>query len=157
MNVIFDKYGEAYQIAVSDDLGPSFHIRFQNPNIQPGFIGNANFLWEDEETLLLADIRLNDKAIIVYRRTGLFWRFRKVRREEKNFQHIGLGTALLKNALEYVKQMGIKKVVGKIKRHDFEKNPNLPRWYAGMGFSVTMEIEPSAVVARISKQLVSIA
>jgi len=154
VKTIFDKDGEAYQIAIEEtSIGPSFRLQFQDHQKQQCFIGFANFIWNDTTTLLLADIRLNEDGIIVYRRTGLFWRFKQARREPKNFQRIGLGTPLLKYALETVKQRGGKRVVGKIKQRDFEKNPNLPKWYADMGFTVTMETEPSAVVARISREL----
>jgi hypothetical protein len=154
VKTIIDKNGESYQIAISEEgIGPSFDLRFQAKNIQQSFIGRVKFVWEDVTTLRLADIYLKDNAIVIYRRTGLFWWLKKVRREPKNFQRIGLGTALLKYALDYVKQIGVKRVVGKIKAVDYPKNPNLPRWYTSLGFKVTMETEPSALVARISKEL----
>lgn len=154
MKVILDKKGESYQITVSDDdLGPSFHLKFQDPKIQHSYIGFANFLWDCETTLLLADIRLNDKGIVIYPSTGWFRWLKRARREEKNFQRNGIGTQLLYYALETVKGMGVKRVIGKIKRHDFEKNPNLPKWYADLGFTVTMENGNSTVVAQISKDL----
>jgi hypothetical protein len=50
-------------------------------------------------------------------------------------------------------EKGMKKIVGKIKGVDYPSNPNLPKWYADMGFTVTMETEPSAVKGQISKEL----
>ncbi len=47
----------------------------------------------------------------------------------------------------------MKRIVAKIKSDDYSKNPNLLKWYADMGFTVTIKTEPSTVVAIISKEL----
>lgn len=77
----------------------------------------------------------------------------EVKRETKSFRKHGLGSELLKCVFAFAEEKGIERIVGKIKEVDYPKNPNLPKWYADMGFVVTMETEPSAVMARISKEL----
>ena len=47
----------------------------------------------------------------------------------------------------------MKKIVGNIKEVDYPKNPNLPKWYADMGFTVAREANPIRVMGRISKML----
>ena len=114
---------------------------------------NANVLYERDSVLIVADLHIYDDAILIYRKTGLFCRLKKERRETKNFQQRGIGRELLKYVFAVAVEKGMKQIVGKIKEVDYPKNPNLPKWYESMGFKVTMEAKKSAVIAIISKEL----
>jgi hypothetical protein len=154
VKIIFDKQGEKYKVVIHDDeTGPVFKVMTVDTQIQETEIGYANCLFEGDGILMLADIQIKEDAVLVYRRTGLFRMFREVKREKKKFRHLGLGTELLKCVFAFAEEKGMERIVGKIKKVDYPKNPNLPKWYADMGFTVTTETEPSAVVARISKEL----
>lgn len=155
MKEIFDKHGEKYQVVIdNDERHPTFKVLTADARIQETQVGYAHCLYDEGDgTLMLADIRFRDDLILVHRRTGLFWRFKKVRREPKNFQRIGLGTELLKCVFAFAKEKGMKKIVGNIKEVDYPKNPNLPKWYADMGFTVAREANPIRVMGRISKML----
>jgi len=134
MKLIYGNNGEAYRIEEEDrdQVGPSFHLRVHASHTQSSFIGRADFLWMDQkkEVLKLADIRLNHKAVLHFRKFKLLWIFSPIRREDRNCQRIGLGTQLLKHSLECVKAKGVKRVWGNITRDDYQENPKLPKWYA---------------------------
>jgi hypothetical protein len=154
MRIISDKHGEKYKVVIYDEkYSLNFKVFTTNPMIQEACVGYANCLHEGKGILMLADIFFKEDMILVYRRTGLFWMFQKVKRERKNFQRIGLGTGLLKCVFAVAMENGINLIDGKIKGIDYPKNEKLPKWYADMGFTVTMETKPSAIVARISKEL----
>jgi GNAT superfamily N-acetyltransferase len=154
VKIISDKHGEKYRVVIHDDeTGPVFKMMTADSKIQETEVGYANCLYEGDGILMLADIHIKEDAVLVYRRTGLFRMFQEVKREQKDFQRCGLGTELLKCVFAFAEEMGIERIVGKIKKVDYPQNPYLPKWYAEMGFTVTMETEPSAVVAKISKEL----
>jgi hypothetical protein len=154
VKTIADEHEEKYQVVLQDnEFDPVFKVLTADSGIQETVVGYANCLYEGTGILMLADIRFFDNHILVYRRTGLFWRFKKVRRETKNFQQRGLGSELLKCVFAYAEEKGIEQIVGKIKDLDYPKNPHLLKWYANMGFKVTMETESSVVIARISKEM----
>jgi hypothetical protein len=151
---IADKHGQKYNVVLMDDeFGPVFKVLTADAKIQETEVGYVSCLYEGARILMLADIRFRDDLTLVYHRTGLFRRFKKVRTETKNFQRCGLGSELLKCVFAFAAEKGVLQIVGRIKSLDYPKNPNLPKWYADMGFMVTMETEPSAVVARISKEM----
>jgi len=153
MILIHDSNGAGYRIEEEEELtGPIFHLRIATPHVRSSFIGFADFLWEDENLgfLKLADIRINEAATIQFRKLSWLGILSSIRSEDRNCQRLGLGTQLLKHSLERLRARGAKRIVGNIKGHDFAKNPNLPKWYANLGFTVTMETTPSAVVGRIS-------
>ena len=154
VKTIADKHGEKYHVILHDDeFGPVFKVLIADGRIHEAVVGYANCLYEGTGILMLADICFCDNLTLVYRRTGLFWRFKKVRRETKNFQQRGLGSELLKCVFAYAEEKDIDRIVGKIKDLDYPKNPNLLKWYADMGFTVTMEAESSIAIARISKEM----
>ena len=151
---VSDNHGEKYHVVLDDNnSAPIFKVLTADARIQETEVGYANCLFESDDILMLSDIRIREDVILVYQRTGWFWRFQKVRREKKNFQRRGLGSELLKCVLAFAVEKSMKKIVGKIKGVDYPKNPNLPKWYADMGFTVTMETEPAAVKGWISKEL----
>jgi hypothetical protein len=154
VKTIFDKHGEKYKVVIHDDeYAAVFKVFTADARIQETEVGLANCLREGDKNLMLADIRFRHDLTLIYYRTGLFRLFQAPKWEKKNFQQCGLGTELLKCLFNFAKEKGIERIVGKIKALDYPKNPKLPKWYADMGFIVTMEAEPSAIVARISKTL----
>ena len=154
VKTISDKYGEKFHVVLDDhDSAPIFKVLTSDARIQETEVGYVNCLIESDDILMLADIRMREDVILVYRRTGWFWRFQKVKREKRDFQRRGLGSELLECVLAFAMKKGMKKIVGKIKGVDYPQNPNLPQWYADMGFTVTMATEPSAVKGTISKEL----
>jgi len=154
MRFISDKHGEKYVVAIDDgDCSLNFRVFTTNPAIQKAWVGHANCSYQGNGILKLADICMKDKAVLIYHRTGLFWMFQKVKWEQKNFQQLGLGTELLKCVFAVAKKKGTDRIVGNIKGLDYPKNPHLTKWYADLGFTVTMEERLSASVATISKIL----
>jgi L-amino acid N-acyltransferase YncA len=79
--------------------------------------------------------------------------FQRAKREPRSFRHRGIGPELLRCVFTFAVEKGMKRIVAKIKSDDYSKNPNLLKWYADMGFTVTIKTEPSTVVAIISKEL----
>ena len=147
---IYDKNGEAYRIEIEESgIGPSFHLRLTVPHIQSSFIGYANFLWEDDRTLKLADIRMNECAVFLFCQKGIYGLFGGTKREDRNCQRIGLGTEFLKYTLEQVKALGVKRVFGHITRDDYQKNPKLPGWYESHGFTVRLNAQQGGNYAKI--------
>jgi GNAT superfamily N-acetyltransferase len=69
-----------------------------------------------------------------------------------NFQQCGLGSELLKCVFTYAEEKGIERTVGTVKTLDYPKNPNLLKWYANMGFTVTMAVKPLAVVRKFQRR-----
>lgn len=154
VKTIFDKYGKEYHVILRDnEFDPVFKVLIADDKIQESEVGYANCLYEEDRILKLADIHMFERAVLAYRRSGLFGRFQKVKRETKNFQHCGLGSKLLECIFAFAKDKGIRRIIGKVKAKDYPKNPNLLKWYANMGFTVTMENKTSALVAKISKEL----
>ena len=151
MKLIHDSNGAAYQIENEDrdTVGPVFQLKIHPPAIRSSWIGRADFLWMDEATLKLADIKLNPEAVIHFRKFRLLWIFSPISREDRNCQRIRLGTQLLKHSLECVKAMGVKRVWGNITRDDYQKNPKLPKWYAGFGFEVKLNEKDFGEYAKI--------
>jgi len=151
MEVIADKNGETYRIERFDrQTGADFKAFLNSTKVQKVAIGYANCCFESNRTLLLADLKIREDVILVYRRTGLFAEFKTPKRQKRNFQHLGIGTELLKCVIHFAKAKGLEKVVGKIVDGDYSKNPRLPRWYEQRGFVVTME---SATRGQISMTL----
>lgn len=140
MKVIFDKNGAAYRIERDQDsFGPAFHLKIHDPHTQSSWIGHAKFLWDSNDTLKLADINMNPKAVIHFRKIRMLWKFSPVGRDDRNCQRMGLGTQLLEHSLECVKTMGVKRIWGNITSDDYQNNPNLPKWYASLGFDVKLK------------------
>ena len=140
--MIFDKNGAAYRIEPDQDIvGPVFRLKIHDHHTQSSWIGHAKFLWFGNDTLKLADININPEAVIRFRKIRLLWIFSPIGREDRNCQRLRLGTQLLKHSLDCVKAMGVKRMWGNITRDDYQKNPNLPKWYAGFGFDVRLNEE----------------
>jgi hypothetical protein len=154
MKTISDKHGEKYNIIIYDETsGPIFKVVTADTKIQETTIGHVYCSYREHDILTVADIHVRDEVVLVHRRTGWFWMFRDVKREKRNFRHRGIGAELLKCVFELAKAKGMRRIVGNIKKLDYSKNQKLPKWYSDMGFTVTMETEPSAVVAKLSKEL----
>jgi hypothetical protein len=154
VKIISDRHGDQYRVVLDDgEIGPVFKVLTVDAKIQETEVGYAKCLYEENGVLMLADVCVHENVVLVRQRTGWFGVFKKAGREVKNFQRRGLGTSLLKCVLEFGVKKRLRRIVGKIKEADYPKNPRLPEWYASMGFSVTMETEPSAVKGRILKEL----
>jgi len=150
---IQDKEGEQYLIHLDDNgTAPIFRLKLSNPQVQDHIIGYANCFMAGD-SMLLQDILINESVTLISRQTGWFSLFNSVKREERHFRNLGLGTALLKAVIEFAKKKGVKKVSGKIVDKDYKQNPDLPNWYRSKGFEVVMVDKPSEHVADISLEI----
>jgi len=154
VKTITDKHGEKYKVVIDDDeCDPVFKVFTADARIQETQVGYSNCRYEGDGILTLVDIRFLEDLILVYRRTGFFRMFQEPKREKRSFRQRGLGTELLNCVFAFAEEKGIEQIVGRIKAVDYPKNPNLPKWYADMGFTVMMEADPMTVQGRISKRL----
>jgi hypothetical protein len=153
MCIVHDRQGEEYQIKLDDNgIAPIFSLKLNRPNVQSHRIGYAN-CWMAGDTMLLHDIHIDESVILVFRSIGWFSFLRPVKREERHFRNLGLGTVLLNAVVDFAKSKGVKRIEGKIVKLDYDKNPDLPNWYRRRGFDVVTGSDRSAWEAKISLEI----
>ena len=123
---IYDKFGQSYQVHCHAD--GMFHVTHNGIHVANLYCATGG------KTGLLSDLRVED--CVPYQGSRLL-QFLRLQPRTKNYENKGIGTALLKYALQHLKDEGCEKVEGKIVERDFKKNPWLPDWYRKHGFNVS--------------------
>ncbi len=134
----FDKDGIAYEVVrVGEGL---FHVCHQGNTIGHVYCHIFN------ECAVIADIRVSD---CVKQGRCVLLQILGFKPRIKSYRNKGVGTALLKFALNYLKAQGCTRVEGNIMERDLKAWPRLPQWYRDHGFQV-----PESGFGKIWKVLV---
>ncbi len=133
---ISDREGHSYDISISES-DPLLLFRLYD---RQTLVGEAKFVRESTETVLLGDIAIANEVILT---PSNYWvaQFRKIsgyKPEPINYRGKGLGSALIKFLIHHAHTLGIRHIYGKVAQQDLENNPKLLQWYQDHGFAAEL-------------------
>ncbi|GAC1450173.1 MAG: hypothetical protein NVS2B14_19840 [Chamaesiphon sp.] len=148
---IFDKKGRPYQLQVYDDG----EILIAKLLFQGDEVGRIQCVFRPSGEMLIADLIIDSE--LVHSPENLWVRLRRIVFKPKpvNYRRRGLGSHLLKFAIDRAHKKGTTRICGVLKQEDVANTPNLASWYRKQGFQVDppTDNDNSVVVARIFRDL----
>ncbi|MBD1901262.1 GNAT family N-acetyltransferase [Trichocoleus sp. DQ-A3] len=148
--LVKDKQGRQYQMKGDyDDESGLLVVKLQYQNNE---VGRLQCVVDPPGEMKISDLIIsNDDDDVVE-----IPRWRKVfKLKPRNYRNKGLGTYLLKFALDFARQKGMTHIYGCLTHKDIATTPGLINWYKKHGFELESPApkDPSTTAHRISQQL----
>ncbi|MBD1896201.1 GNAT family N-acetyltransferase [Coleofasciculus sp. FACHB-129] len=148
--LVKDKQGRQYQMKGDyDNESGLLVVKLQYQNQE---VGRLQCLLEyPPGEMKIGDLIISDDDDVVE-----IPRWRKVfKLKPRNYRNKGLGTYLLKFALDFARQKGMTHIYGCLTHKDIATTPGLINWYKKHGFELESPApkDPSTTAHRISQQL----
>ena len=126
---ILDNKGRKYKVICDEYPDGSFDLEVK---YRSQFVGKAISTMRENGSMVLEDIYIRDDS--EPRDKSAISNLLGSPSKPLNFRGRGLGTALLKRFINYVRSKGVTRVYGSISEEDLLSRPYLPEWYKKYGF-----------------------
>lgn len=127
---VLDNKGRKYGVLRYDYPDGSFDLEIK---YKSQFVGKAVSTMRENGSIVLDDIYIRDDS--APRDRNAFSDLLGSPSRPLNFRGRGLGTALLKLFIDYVRSKGLRRVYASIMEEDLLSRPYLLEWYKKYGFS----------------------
>ncbi|MEP0880611.1 GNAT family N-acetyltransferase [Trichocoleus sp. ST-U3] len=147
--LVGDKQGRQYQMKGDYDYESGLlvvKLQYQNNEV-----GRLQCVVDPPGEMKISDLIISNDDDVVE-----IPRWRKVfKLKPRNYRNKGLGTYLLKFALDFARQKGMRRIYGCLTHKDIATTPGLINWYKKHGFELEPPApkDPSTTAHRISQQL----
>lgn len=150
MQIICDKFGREYQ-QITCNSDKLLLVRLLSQDDEVGKIQCVYHLPE----MLLGDLIVDDAVVHLSDKGYLKLWQTAFKPKPVNYRQRGLGTHLLKFAIERAREKGVKLIYGSLTEEDVAATLNLANWYRLQGFELSAPTaeDVSSAVARISMKL----
>jgi GNAT superfamily N-acetyltransferase len=151
--LVKDKQGRQYQMKgdYDDETGLLVvKLRYQNQEV-----GRTQCILYPSGEMKIGDLIIFDDVVHTPKNLRQWLKQKVSKPKPENYRNNGLGTHLLKFALDFAHLKGVKHVHGVLTQNDINTTPGLANWYRKYGFQLNPPApeDPPATVHRISRWL----
>jgi len=124
---ILDRLGQRYQLIIHEDSNEFFSVELRRKG---EWVGKLEADFRFPNLMMIEDIEIRND----FERTDSFMASIMQPKDKKCYRGQGLGTALLKLAIDAGKKKNLKRICGSIVRKDVDRTPDLIEFYERRGF-----------------------
>jgi GNAT superfamily N-acetyltransferase len=124
---ILDRLGQRYKLIIHEDSNEFFSVELR---LKGEWVGKLEADFRFPNLMIIEDIEIRND----FERTDSFMASIVQPKDKKCYRSQGLGTALLKLAVDTGKKKNLKRICGSIMRKDIDRIPNLIEFYERRGF-----------------------